>query len=109
MAATSTWFRAAAPSGFIATFYFDKQTGLLTRMVRYANSAVGRVPTQFDYSDYRPVAGVMMPFKWTFGWVSGREDYTLTECSRTRRLTIRSSSGRSHEQIRRVYFFKLRT
>jgi len=65
--------------GFIATFYFDKQTGLLRRMVRYAGSAVGRVPTQFDYSDYRPVAGVMMPFKWTFGWVSGREDYTLTE------------------------------
>jgi photosynthetic reaction center cytochrome c subunit len=65
--------------GFIATFYFDKQTGLLRRMVRYAHSAVGRVPTQIDYSDYRPVAGVMMPFKWTFGWVSGREEYTLTE------------------------------
>jgi hypothetical protein len=65
--------------GLIATFYFDKQTGLLRRMVRYANSVVGRVPTQFDYSDYRAVAGVMMPFKWTFGWVSGREEYTLTE------------------------------
>jgi photosynthetic reaction center cytochrome c subunit len=65
--------------GLVATFYFDKQTGLLTRSIRYANSAVGRVPTQFDYSDYRPVAGVMMPFKWTFGWVSGREEYALTE------------------------------
>jgi len=63
----------------VATFYFDKQSGLLTRMIRYANSAVGRVPTQIDYSDYRPVAGVMMPFKWTFGWVSGREEYTLTD------------------------------
>ena len=62
-----------------ATFYFDKQTGLLTRLVRYVNSAVGRVPTQIDYSDYRPVAGVMMPFKWTYGWVSGREEYTLTD------------------------------
>jgi len=65
--------------GIVATFYFDKQTGLLTRMVRYANSAMGRVPTQYDYSDYRPVAGVMMPYKWTFGWVSGREEYELTE------------------------------
>jgi hypothetical protein len=65
--------------GFITTFYFDKQTGLLTRMVRYADSAVGRVPTQIDFSDYRPVAGVMMPFKRIFGWVSGREEYTLTE------------------------------
>jgi len=66
-------------TGILATFYFDKQTGLLTRTIRYANSAVGRVPTQIDYSDYRPVAGVMMPFKWTFGWVSGREEYSITE------------------------------
>jgi len=63
----------------VATFYFDKQSGLLTRVIRYASSAVGRVPTQIDYSDYRPVAGVMMPFKWTYGWVSGREEYTLTD------------------------------
>ena len=66
-------------TGILATFYFDKQTGLLTRMIRYANSAVGRVPTQIDYSDYRPVAGVMMPYKWIFGWVSGREEYAMTE------------------------------
>jgi hypothetical protein len=66
-------------TGILATFYFDKQTGLLTRMIRYANSAVGRVPTQIDYSDYRPVAGVMMPFKWTFGWVSGREEYSIAD------------------------------
>ena len=60
---------------FIATFYFDKQTGLLTRMVRYCNSAVGRVPTQIDYSDYRTVKnGVKMPFKWTYGWVSNRKN-----------------------------------
>jgi hypothetical protein len=66
-------------NGLLATFYFDKQTGLLTRMVRYANSAVGRVPTQIDYSDYRPVAGVMMAYKFTYAWISGREEYTLTE------------------------------
>ncbi len=69
--------QGSAP-GILATFYFDKQTGLLTRMARYANSAMGRVPTQIDYSDYRPVAGVMMPFKWTYGWVSGREEYAVT-------------------------------
>jgi photosynthetic reaction center cytochrome c subunit len=66
-------------NGLVATFYFDKQTGLLTRVVRYTNSAVGRVPTQFDYSDYRPVAGVMMPYKFTYGWLSGREEYVLNE------------------------------
>ncbi|HEV8416038.1 MAG TPA: photosynthetic reaction center cytochrome c subunit family protein [Bryobacteraceae bacterium] len=66
-------------NGLIATFYFDKQSGLLTRMVRYAASTVGRVPTQIDLSDYRPVNGVMMPFKWTYGWVSGQEEYKLTD------------------------------
>ena len=66
-------------TGLIASFYFDKETGLLTRMIRYANSAVGRVPTQIDYSDYRPVAGVKMPYKFVYGWVSGREEYALTE------------------------------
>ena len=49
----STWCRAACPADLLATFYFDKQTGLLTRMVRYAASSMGRVPTQIDYSDYR--------------------------------------------------------
>jgi photosynthetic reaction center cytochrome c subunit len=63
----------------VATFYFDRKTGLLSRMIHYANSAMGRVPTQIDYSDYRPVGGVMMPFKWTYGWVSGREEYVVTD------------------------------
>ncbi|HVV45002.1 MAG TPA: photosynthetic reaction center cytochrome c subunit family protein [Bryobacteraceae bacterium] len=65
--------------GILATFYFDKQTNLLTRMIHYANSAVGRVPTQVDYSDYRDVNGVKMPFKWTYSWVSGREEYALSQ------------------------------
>ena len=65
--------------GFTATLYFDTETGLLRRVVRYANSAMGRVPTQFDYEDYREVAGVKGPFKWTFAWVSGRDVVELTD------------------------------
>ena len=34
---------------------------------------------QIDFGDYRRVAGVMMPFRRNFGWVSGREEYVLTE------------------------------
>jgi hypothetical protein len=67
------------PAGMIGTLYFDRQSGLLKRMIRYANTAVGRIATQIDYSDYRPVAGVMMPFKFSYGWVSNREEWTLTE------------------------------
>ena len=66
-------------TGGTATLYFDEESGLLTRVVRYANSAMGRVPTQIDYSDYRDVAGVKIPFKWAFAWVSGRDEVQLTE------------------------------
>ena len=66
-------------NGLVATFYFDTKSGLLVRMVRYANSAVGRVPTQIDYADYRPVAGVMIPYRWTFTWLDGRDNIVLTE------------------------------
>ena len=65
--------------GFTATLYFDVESGLLTRVVRYANSAMGRVPTQFDFEDYREVAGVKVPFRWTFAWVSGRDVVELTD------------------------------
>ena len=46
-------------------FYFDEQSGLLERLVRYAESPLGRVPTQIDYEDYRNVDGVATPFRWT--------------------------------------------
>ena len=45
-------------------FYFDNATGLLVRVVRWNETAVGPVPTQLEYSDYRDVAGVKMPFSW---------------------------------------------
>jgi photosynthetic reaction center cytochrome c subunit len=66
-------------SGNIATLYFDAETGLLARQVRYARSAVGRSPTQIDYSDYREVAGLKMPFAWTVAWLDGKETFTLSE------------------------------
>ena len=69
----------AAGEGLFATFHFDDETGLLTRLVRYAETAVGRVPTQIDYADYREVAGVMMPFRWTLTWLGGQDEYVLNE------------------------------
>jgi outer membrane lipoprotein-sorting protein len=59
--------------------YFDAETGLLTRLLRYADTPVGRNPTQIDYADYREVAGVRMPFRWTVTWQSGRDTFELTE------------------------------
>jgi photosynthetic reaction center cytochrome c subunit len=45
--------------------YLDKETGLLMRLVRYAETPLGRNPTQIDYSDYREADGVKIPFRWT--------------------------------------------
>jgi outer membrane lipoprotein-sorting protein len=52
--------------------YFDKQSGLLLRMVRYADTALGRNPTQIDYADYRTEGGVKIPYRWTLARPLGR-------------------------------------
>jgi len=45
--------------------YLDKESGLLLRLIRYAETPLGRNPTQIDYADYRDANGVKMPFRWT--------------------------------------------
>ena len=66
------------PGGATVTLCFDQETGLLVRLIRFSNSPVGRVVTRVDYSDYRDVAGVKLPFKWTTTWLGGRSTYELT-------------------------------
>ncbi len=66
-------------SGGVATLSFDAETGLLLRLTRYAESPVGPLVSRIDYSDYRDVAGVQMPFRWTVSWLSGRSTFELTE------------------------------
>jgi len=45
--------------------YLDKESGLLLRVVHYAETPLGRNPAQIDYTDYRDVNGVKVPFRWT--------------------------------------------
>jgi outer membrane lipoprotein-sorting protein len=52
--------------------YFDAQTGLLTRVLRYTEVALGFTPVQIDYADYRAVDGVKIPFRRTQTRPSGR-------------------------------------
>jgi hypothetical protein len=70
---------SSASGDAIGTFYFDTESGLLVRLLRYASSPVGRIPTQYDYADYREVSGVKLPFRWTMTWLDGRENVELTE------------------------------
>ena len=41
--------------------YFDRQTGLLLRQLRFGSSPLGLNPTQIDYDDYKQVDGVQVP------------------------------------------------
>lgn len=59
-------------------FYFD-ESGVLVRTVRWNRTAVGTVPTQIDYADYREVAGVKMPFRIVVTWTDGRYSILLNE------------------------------
>jgi photosynthetic reaction center cytochrome c subunit len=67
------------PNGTLATLYFDDATGLLVRMVRHGRSPIGRVPTQVDYADYRDVGGIKFPFRWTFAWLDGRDQFEFSD------------------------------
>jgi hypothetical protein len=52
--------------------YFDQDSGLLLRQVRYTETALGRLPTQIDYADYRKDGDVTIPYRWTLARVNGR-------------------------------------
>src|SRR5881296_3129269 len=69
----------AMSGGTRVKLFFDKETGLLSRVVRYSKTIVGSVPIQMDYSDYREVAGVKMPFQWRLTWTDGQSMYTLDD------------------------------
>jgi hypothetical protein len=59
--------------------YFDRNSGLLLRMVRYAETPVGRNATQIDYADYREMDGVKSPFRWTLSRTNGRFTIQIAE------------------------------
>ena len=59
--------------GSFVSLYFDRETGLLVRTIRYTPSKIGKVPTQVDYEDYREAGGIKFPYRWTFTWLDGRD------------------------------------
>lgn len=59
--------------------YFDQQSGLLVRLVRYAETALGRMPTQIDYADYRDADGVKIPYRWTLARPGNRFTIQIDE------------------------------
>lgn len=71
-----------APQGSPVKLFFDKDSGLLLRMVRFTTTVLGLNPSEVDYSDYRDVAGIKVPFKWTVTWTDGRQEFEVTDFQR---------------------------
>ncbi len=68
-----------APGHPPVRLYFDAKSGLLMRLVRYADTPMGRNPTQIDYADYRDADGVKIPFRWTLSRPIARFTIQLSE------------------------------
>jgi len=66
-------------TGFRVKLYFDKQSGLLVRQVRYVDTVVGVNPIHIEYGDYRLVAGVKMPFHSIVTWTDGQSKIQLSQ------------------------------
>jgi hypothetical protein len=52
---------ATNPSGPPLELYFDRESGLLVRQLRFGSSPLGLNPTQIDYDDYKEFDGIKVP------------------------------------------------
>jgi photosynthetic reaction center cytochrome c subunit len=59
--------------------YFDTESGLLVRMIRYTETPLGRNPSQIDFADYRAVDGVKIPYRWTLARPEQRFTIQVTQ------------------------------
>jgi hypothetical protein len=60
------------------SLYFDAQSGLLLREVIVTDEKIGRFAEEVDFSDYRDVSGVKLPFATRTSSVDSRSDATST-------------------------------
>jgi hypothetical protein len=70
---------ATGPDQLPLNMYFDQQSGLLVRLIRYAETPLGRNPTQIDYADFRAVDGLKLPYRWTLARPNGRFTIQIEE------------------------------
>ena len=76
---STTILQGTNPNELPVNFYFDAESGLLVRIVRWSRTGVGIVPTQIDYSDYRDVNGVKLPHHLVLTWTDGQNTYEFKQ------------------------------
>jgi hypothetical protein len=55
------------------TAYFEKESGMLARLVYEIDTLFGVYPTQIEYSDFRDVSGRKVPYSWVISQTRNRE------------------------------------
>ena len=66
--------RATTRRGAAHTLFFDEATGLLLRRYSEKPTALGPLPEEFDFEDYRDAGGVQLPHRIIWS----RADYRVT-------------------------------
>ena len=80
MARKRMWFAAQLPNNQgQETLYFDFLSGLLIRRVTVLRTAMGGIPQQTDFSDYRDVNGVKIAFVAKVATADNIQTRTFTE------------------------------
>ena len=74
----ATAYLLTVPAGEHGTerYYIDSSNGLLLRKVMITETMIGDIPEQIDYSDYRAVGGVKVPFTVRTAAVDPRDGST---------------------------------
>jgi hypothetical protein len=57
----------------LVKLYFEKDTGMLVRLVYSIDTSFGPYPTQVDFRDFRDVDGRTVPYAWVVSQSRGRE------------------------------------
>jgi photosynthetic reaction center cytochrome c subunit len=71
--------QGVTPANTPIKLYFSADSGLLKRALYYANTVIGRVPTQIDIEQYKDVSGVKIPSKWTSTWTDGQAHFDFSQ------------------------------
>jgi Photosynthetic reaction centre cytochrome C subunit len=71
--------QGVSPAQTPIKLYFDAESGLLKRALYYADTVIGRVPTQIDVEQYKDVSGLKIPSKWTSTWTDGQAHFDLSQ------------------------------
>jgi len=71
--------RAGGPGDVSERLYFDASTGLLLRRIVLTRTALGRLPEETDFADYREVDGVKEPFTVRYLQINTRFTVKYTE------------------------------